>query len=87
MGETQETITVPATPSSSRRVGTVRVIGGLNIAHYRGSERTRCRRVFLLGDMAVRVCSGAHWFPRTGLLCVGAGGCVLFEKCIVDASI
>ncbi len=70
-------------------VGQILIAGGgrqsvmavVDEAHYRGSEGTQ----FLC-------CLGAHWFPPgcgslSGVSGVGVGGCVLFEKCIVDASI
>ena len=65
----------------------MRVIAAPDVTHYRGSEETRAP------------VPGFVWGLVSGLLrrcslatadCVGSygvGGCVLFEKCIVDASI
>ena len=61
-----------------------RVTCVLVVAHYRGSERTRSmtavHSVPTVGLPALRV-------PVMGAGAGGWGGCVLFEKCIVDASI
>ena len=63
------------------------MIGVVDIAHYRGSEKTG----LLPAPLGVFGGGGVFLvftdFRRAGGVRVGVGGCVLFEKCIVDASI
>ena len=64
-------------------MGCIRVTGQMGYRTLSGSERTQQLRVHSLpavGLSALRV-------PVMGVEVVAGGGCVLFEKCIVDASI
>jgi hypothetical protein len=61
-----------------------RVTCVLVVAHYRGSERT-CRMT--AGSLCAHCVVGSLMCSVMGCGGPAGGGCVLFEKCIVDASI